>query len=201
MTSRQFATVAFSFVLLSACGVDTTGISAASSKQPEGSPTANVTVTEYGDFQCPACKGAYDLINKPLMDKYGQKIRFVFKQFPLQGIHQYALEAAMASECAADQGKFWEFVDMNYAHQSDLSSKTLRVWAQDLGLDTQLFERCLSSGIKKKAVLADFAEGEKLGVDSTPSYFVNGQRIRINQVEDLDAAVDAALAQTAAAPL
>lgn len=201
MIRSSLALLVLPVLLLTACGVDTTGISAASSKQPEGPATASVTVTEYGDFQCPACKGAYDLINKPLLDKYGSKIRFVFKQFPLQGIHQYALEAAEASECAADQGKFWEFVDMDYAHQDDLSSQALRDWAKNLGLDTDLFERCLSSGIKKKAVLADFAEGEKLGVDSTPSYFVNGEKVKINLVTDLETAVANALQQTAAAPL
>lgn len=188
-------------LLLAACGVDTTGISAASSKQPEGPSGATVTVTEYGDLQCPACKGAYDLVNKPLLAKYGKQIKFVYKQFPLQGLHQFALEAAEASECAADQGKFWEFVDTDYTHQADLSSAKLREWAASLKLNMDVFERCVTSGIKKGAVLADFDEGQKLGVNSTPSYFVNEKRVVINQVTDLDAAVDAALKQASAAPL
>jgi len=188
-------------ISLSACGVDTTGISPESSRRPEGAPTASVTVTEYADFQCPACKGAYELINKPLMEKYADRIRVEFKHFPLQGIHPFALEAAEASECAADQGKFWEFVDMNYTHQADLSSAALRDWAKELQLDTDLFERCLSSRIKKKTVLADYAEGEKLGVNSTPTYFVNGQKVGIGKASDLEAAVEAALNQAESAPL
>ncbi len=188
--------------LFAACGtVDTTGISAASSKQPFGPLSASVTVTEYGDLQCPACKGAYDLINKPLLAKYGTRIKFAYKQFPLQNIHQYALKAAEASECAADQGKFWEFVDAAYMKQSDLSSESLRTWAKDLSLDMDLFERCLTSGIKKKTVLAEFAEGQKLGVNSTPTFFVNDKRVKINQVTDLEAAVEEALKQATSTPL
>ncbi len=198
---KSLALTILSASLLAGCGVDTTGISAASTKKPLGSESASVTVTEYGDLQCPACKGAYELIIKPLLQKYGEKIRFEYVQFPLQGIHQYALEAAMASECAADQGKFWEFVDTVYVKQADLNSEALRTWAGDLSLDTALFERCLSSRIKKKAVLAEFAQGEKLGVNSTPTFFVNGERVTIGQVGDLDAAVEAALKKSVSAPL
>lgn len=201
MLKKSLAASALAAFLLTGCGVDTTGISADSTKKPRGSESASVTVTEYGDLQCPACKGAHELINKPLVEKYGDRIRFEYAHFPLQNIHRYALEAAMASECAADQGKFWEFVDTVYVKQADLGSESLRTWAGELGLDKALFERCLASGIKKKVVLADFAKGEKLGVNSTPSYFVNGQRVTIGQVGDLDAAVEAALKQAVSAPL
>lgn len=187
-------------LVLGACGVDTTGLSAESSRRPEGPETATVTVTEYGDLQCPACGSAYTLINQPLLKKYGDRIRFEFKHFPLRAIHAYAYEAAQASECAADQGKFWEFVDMDYLHQKDLSSDMLRTWAANLGLDTVLFDRCVRSEIKGTTVMDDEAEGEVLKVDSTPTFFVNGQKVP-NTIDALSAAVDAALQRAETVPL
>ena len=187
-------------VLLTACGVDTTGLSDQSSKQPKGSPTASVTVTEYGDFQCPACKSAHDTINQPLMQKYGDKIRFTFRQFPLD-MHPYALVAAEASECAADQGKFWEFVDLDYKEQDQLNANVLYDWAKVLGLNENTFSRCVRSGIKEKAVKADYDEGIKKGVQGTPTYFVSGQRVMKNTLPDEEAAVDAALKQAEGVPL
>lgn len=189
------------FVFLSACGVDTTGLTAASSRIMKGPETALVTVTEYADFQCPACASAYTIINKSLEEKYGQSVRFEFKHFPLRSIHQYAYEAAQAAECAADQGKFWEFVDVNYVNQKDLSSAVLRTWGAALGLNADLYDRCIRSEIKGDTIMADEAEGEKLGVQGTPSYFVNGKRVEVSSLEAMSAAIDAALAQAKNAPL
>lgn len=190
-----------SALLFAACGVDTTGLSAESSRTMMGSETALVTLTEYGDFQCPACKTAHDILTKPLLTKYDGKVRFEFKHFPLRNIHSYALEAAEAAECAADQGKFWQFFDLAYENQERLSGVALREWAAELGLDAALFDRCLKSNIKEKAVLADFAEGSKKGVNSTPSYFVNGVRVPNNSLETLSAAIDAALENSSQVPL
>jgi protein-disulfide isomerase len=181
---------------LAAC-VDTTGLSPTSSRTPNPKTNANasVVVTEYGDLQCPACKGAYTLLVGPLIEKYGMRIRFEFKHFPLQTVHQYAMLAAEASECAADQGKFWEFVDMNYLHQEDLSRDRPAVWAKDLGLDADLFDRCAKSHIKRKEILADYDEGVAKGVQGTPTFFVNGEQVN-STMEDLSAAIDAQLAKT-----
>jgi len=190
-----------STVGFAACGVDMTGLSAESSKKPMGSETAFVTVTEYGDFQCPACKMAHEIVTKPLMTKYEGRIRLVFKHFPLQSIHAYALEAAMGAECAADQGKFWEFFDLAYENQASLSKAALRDWAAELKLDTALFDRCVKSRIKKATVLADYSDGEAVGVNSTPTYFVNGVRITTNSLEAVSAAIDAALTNAAQVPL
>lgn len=187
--------------LLVACGVDTTGLSSDSSRPMKGSASAGVTVTEFGDFQCPACGSAYAIINKPLEEKYENTVRFEFKHFPLRNIHQYAYESAQAAECAADQGKFWEFVDIDYANQKDLSSETLRTWGIALGLDADLYDRCIRSEIKGSTVMADMAEGEKLGVQGTPSYFVNGVRVQQNTLEAIGSAIDSALKQAKNAPL
>jgi protein-disulfide isomerase len=116
----------------------------------------------------------------------------VFKHFPLQSLHPYALIAAEASECAADQGKFWEFVDINYTNQEALSKPTLHTWAAELGMDTALFDRCLASGIKRKVVLADYDEGVKAGVKGTPTFFVNGEQVP-SRIEDISAAIEKAM--------
>jgi protein-disulfide isomerase len=196
MTLRPLSIAVISAsLLLSACGVDTTGLSADSSRSinPQTSANAAVTVTEYGDLQCPACGSAYPLIVKPIIEKYGQKIAFEFKHFPLQTLHQYALLEAQAAECAADQGKFWEFVDLAYTKQSELNRDAPAAWAKSLGLDMTLFGRCVDSGIKKKTVLADYTEGKDGGVQGTPTFFVNGKHVE-SDVAAIGAAIDAALA-------
>ncbi len=187
-------------VALAACGVDTTGLSAQSSRTPRGNASALVTVTEYGDIQCPACKSAHELINKPLMQQYGQQVKFEFMHFPLQAIHPYAFEAAQASECAADQGKFWEFVDLAYERQKDLSSGALRDWATALGLDKDLFDRCVRSGIKQVIVNQSYVSGEKMHVSGTPTYFVNNQKVPSN-MEAIAQAINAAQQQGSEMPL
>lgn len=200
MTVPRSAFALFLCVVLSACGVDTTGLSETSAKPVLGPDTSSVTVTEYADFQCPACASAYTLINKPLEEKYAANVRFAFKHFPLRAIHPYAYEAALASECAADQGKFWEFVELNYANQKDLSSEALRSWGTALGLDADLYDRCIRSEIKGDAVMSDAEEGEVMDVQGTPSYFVNGQRVQ-SSLEAISAAIDQELAKAESAPL
>lgn len=187
---KRLTIALLSTLALVAC-VDTTGLSATSSKPPRGNPNAAVVVTEYGDLQCPACMSAHEFVNKPLLEKYGSRVRFEFNHFPLQSIHRYALEAAQASECAADQGKFWEFLDMSYDKQKELSSPMLREWASTLGLDKDLFDRCIRSKIKRDAVMAGYDKGVALGVTGTPTYFVNGTKVE-SGFDTLSKAIDEA---------
>lgn len=184
-------------VLLSACFVDTTGISAESSAIPHPATAANagVVVTEYADLECPACKTVTAQVVKPLIAKYGTQIRLEYKHFPIQSIHRYAYQAAQAAECAADQGKYWEWIDYNYEHQDDLPGRPFVDWAKQFGFDADIFDRCLRSGIKEDVVDADYREGLKLGVDSTPTFFVNGQRVVITDATTLDKAVAEALSK------
>ncbi len=167
-----------SALALTAC-VDTTGLSSESSKypHPETGENAIVTVTEYGDLQCPACKSAHTMLVKPLIEQYGTRVRYEYRQFPLVSIHRYAMDAAEATECAADQGKFWELVDLIYTEQEKLTSDQLTTWGEQLGLDMDLYGRCRDSHIKRDAVMADYDAGKALGVSGTPSFFVNGQRV------------------------
>lgn len=179
-------------LLLAACStIDTTGISDKSSRgpHPKTNPNVLVTVTEFGDLQCPACRAAQSSIVPPLLAKYGEQIKFEFKHFPLQSIHPYTMVDAEASECAADQGKFWEYEQLAYDKQPELNNSAPKKWVQELGLNMDLFDRCTRSHIKKAEILADYDEGIKLGVNGTPTFFVNGQKVQ-NTIESIGAAID-----------
>ena len=188
-----------SFLTLAAC-VDTTGLSATSSRtaHPNTDPNAAVTVVEFADLQCPACQSAHEQIVKPLIAKYGTRIRYDFMHFPIQTLHPYALIAAQASECAADQGKFWEFLDLNYQNQDQLNKTVIYTWAQTLGLDSNLFSRCVKSGIKKDGIIDEYQNAKTLGVTGTPTFFVNGVKIPSEQTSltGISTVIDQAL-QTA----
>ncbi len=188
---RRFLPLLALPLFLVAC-VDTTGLSPDSSRGPHPSSNANaaVVVTEYGDVQCPACRAAHEVIIKPLLEKHGATIRYEFHHFPLRSIHRYALVAAMASECAADQGKFWEYLDKAYTDQPTLTEKRLGEWATELGLDRTLFDRCLASEIKEDVVIADYNQGRALGVQGTPTFFVNGERVE-SDLKAIEAAITA----------
>jgi len=174
-TMKHSLLLSISLVALTAC-VDTTGLSAETSKtvHPQTNANAAVSVVEYGDLQCPSCKSALTLVTEPMIAQYGSQIAFEFRQFPLASIHPFAMEAAEASECAADQGKFWDFLDLNYENQEQLSSSAIENWGEQIGLDMDLFNRCRSSNIKRKVIQAEYDAGTKLGVRGTPTYFVNG---------------------------
>jgi protein-disulfide isomerase len=177
-------------VFLAACGE-----AEVSSRPPRGNPNASVLVEEFADLQCPACQVAHSQVTAPLLEKYGKDIRFELKHFPLRSIHRFALDAAEMSECVADQGKFWEFVDLAYENQSDLSLDVLVEWAEVLGLDADKAERCWKSHSKRDTVLADYKEGRDRGVGGTPTFFVNGEKVTTG-IDTLGAAIDKALKGT-----
>ena len=172
-------------LLLIAC-VSKDGLSAESSKYPAGNASSSIVVQEFADFQCPACRGAHNKIVLPLLEKHGRNIRFEFRHMPLRQIHPYAQEAAEASECAADQKKFWEFVDDTFENQERLKRDDLIARAEKIGVaDMDLFERCVKSRIKRDAVQNDYDKGRKMGVSGTPTYFVNGKKVARNTIEEV----------------
>ena len=175
-------------VLLVACSTGDT----ATTRTPKGNPSAKVLVEEFADLQCPACRSAHTLVTTPLLAQYGEKIRFEFKHFPLRSVHRFALDAAEMSECAADQGKFWEFVDKAYEKQEDLSEDALAEWASEIGIDADAAGTCLKSHRKRGIVLGDYEIGRSRNVAGTPTYFVNGVLVQTG-LETLGAAIDAAL--------
>jgi protein-disulfide isomerase/uncharacterized membrane protein/rhodanese-related sulfurtransferase len=141
-----------------------------------GDPHASVTVVEFGDFKCPACREA-EATAKKIREQFGNKIRFAFRQFPLTGVHPQSEKAAEASECAGQQGKFWQALDMFYNSQDDLSMPALNRYAGEMGLDSRKFVGCLQKGEMASRVTQDLEDGQALGVHATPTFFVDGHMI------------------------
>ena len=140
----------------------------------QGSASAPVTLVEFSDFQCPFCQRVAPTL-KQVKEKYGDKVRVVWKDFPLTQIHPQAFKASEAAHCAADQGKFWEYHDRLFANQQALQPADLKKHAADLGLDATAFNSCLDSSKYGERVRDGVAEGSRLGVNSTPTIYVNGR--------------------------
>lgn len=141
-----------------------------------GDKNAPVVMIEYSDFQCPFCLRFHPTI-KQILKEYPDKVAWVYRHFPLDSIHQHARRAAEASECAAEQGKFFEYADELFNNQSNLGEDLYTQLASKLGLDTGQFEDCLSSGKYKTKINADVSSGQAAGVRGTPATFINGQLV------------------------
>ncbi len=167
-----------------------------------GDAKAKVTIVEFSDFQCPFCRAFFE-------DTFGQfkkeyvdtgKVRLIYRDFPLS-FHPSARPAALAAQCAHDQGKFWEYQDIVFQEQAKkgtgtitFSTADLKAWAAKIGLDTKQFNSCLDSEQHGKEVDADTQAGSAAGVTGTPSFFVNGTLI-VGAVpfSDFKSAIDQAL--------
>ncbi len=158
-----------------------------------GNTNAKVVMVEYSDFQCPACGVAEPTVQE-VAGFYGDKIKFVYKHFPLN-IHQYAQKSSEASECAGVQGKFWEMHHKLFGNQNALRLSDLRTYAQQLGLNMTAFNQCLDGGAAAANVKADFNEGLAQKVSGTPAFFVNGRLIEGAQpFEEFKTVIDQELA-------
>lgn len=142
-----------------------------------GGKDAKVTIVEFSDFQCPFCAKGADILNQ-LKKKYGNKIKVVFKNFPLP-FHNHAEDAAVAGLCANEQGSnyFWKMHDQMFANQDALDNDGLKKTAKKIGLKMDQFEKCLSEKKYLSQVKSDMEEGRKIKVKSTPTFFINGQLI------------------------
>jgi len=142
----------------------------------QGYPRALLTLVEYGDYQCPFCGAAYPEVKK-VQKELGSKLRFVFRNFPLTNVHEFAQVAAETAEAASVQGKFWEMHDFLYEHQRTLGDQSVALgYAKKLGLDTQRFEHEISQHTYEKRIKDDFVGGVRSGVNGTPTFYVNGVR-------------------------
>ncbi len=138
-----------------------------------GSSHAAVTVVEYGDFECPNCKQAAPAV-KLLLTRFASRVRFVYRHFPLEGVHPHALHAALAAEAAAGQGKFWEMHDLLFKNQAHLKLPQLRSYAQQLELDMARYDAEMAGEVYLQRVREHIESGEASGVRGTPGFFVNG---------------------------
>ena len=145
----------------------------------KGSDDAEVVMIEYSDFQCPFCKRFFDQTLSQIESKYVDtgKVKFVYKHFPLDNIHPQAEPAALASECANEQDKFWEYHDLIFNNQDKLRPSIYSVWASQLGLDVNKFNDCFNSEKYLNKVQSDFNEGSANGVTGTPGFLINGRLV------------------------
>jgi protein-disulfide isomerase len=157
-----------------------------------GDANALVTIVEFTDFQCPSCAAMQPILDD-VLKSYGNKVRFVVRDFPLLA-HANARKAAEAANAANAQGKFFEYALLLFKHQNALDVPSLKKYASDLGLNRTLFDAALDSGKYAAEVKHDIDDGEKYGVDSTPAVFVNGLALTELSPEALRAAIDKALA-------
>jgi protein-disulfide isomerase len=161
----------------------------------QGPADAAATLVEYGDYECPYCGAAYPIV-KEIQSRLGERLRFVFRNFPITTSHPHAEQAAESAESAAAQGRFWEMHDLLYENQARLRDPDLRGYAENLGLDVERFDRELTEHVHAARVREDFMSGVRSGVNGTPTFYING--VRHDDSYDLDTML-AALERAAAA--
>lgn len=143
----------------------------------QGSMNAPVTIVMFSDFQCPACSATHPVLKK-IMAEYGDKIRFVVRDFPLTQIHNNSFMAAQAANAANAQGKFFEYIELLYNNQDSLDTANLKRFAVQIGLNPKQFDADLDSGRFADEVRKDMADGNEYGINSTPTIFINGVKAR-----------------------
>jgi protein-disulfide isomerase len=141
----------------------------------QGPAEAAVTLVEYGDYECPYCGAAYPIV-KEIQSRLGERLRFVFRNFPITTSHPHAEQAAETAEAAAAQGRFWQMHDVLYENQKRLRDPDLRGYAESLGLDVERFDKDLAEHVHAARVREDFMSGVRSGVNGTPTFYINGAR-------------------------
>ena len=158
----------------------------------KGAVAAPVTVIMFTDFQCPACAAAHPLLRKVLAE-YGDRVRFVVRDFPLTQIHQNAFKAAQAAQAANAQGKFFEYTELLYNNQNSLDADSLKKFAAQIGLNEKQFNADLDSEKFAAEVRNDMKDGANYSISSTPTIFVNGVKVRNLSAQSFRQAIERAL--------
>ena len=148
-----------------------------------GNPFATLELVEYGDYECPYCGRAYPII-KDILHKIGGEMKFVFRNFPLSKIHRHAFSAAVATEAAGLQNKFWEMHDIIFENQEKLDIVNLFHFAKSIGLDLERFKNDIQLKALSDKVEKDFDCGIRSGVNRTPTFFINGKKYDGELTED-----------------
>jgi protein-disulfide isomerase len=166
--------------------------SIATDDQPEkGNPKAVVTIVEFTDFECPGCALQYPVLER-IVREFKDQVRLVVRDFPLSQ-HANARKAAEAAEAAREQGKYWEYAAVLFRNQSELGVDKLRQYATEVGLDRAKFDASLDSGKFAEKVQRDLIDGRKLGVNGTPTIYINGKRVADNSYESVKSAIESVL--------
>ncbi len=160
---------------------------------PENAP---VTIVEFSDYQCPFCTRWHQEVWPQISETYQGKVRLVYRDFPLVQAHPYALDAAIAAHCAGQQDRYWEFHSLLFAGEMELSSLAFETYASRLELDQSPFDNCLADPDVLSQVQSDLSLGEMVGIDGTPTFFINGYRIKGAQpFEEFQKVIDSILAR------
>jgi protein-disulfide isomerase len=149
------------------------GVPVSERDHSQGLATAAVTLVQYGDYECPYTRQSTTIV-RAVQQQLGDKLRFVFRNFPLTEIHPHALHAALAAEAAAAQGKFWQMHDYIFHHQHTLEDSDLEQFAEAVGLDMQQFARDMAERPYMSRIEEDLKSGIRSGVRGTPTFFING---------------------------
>ena len=166
--------------------------SIATDDQPvKGNANALVTIVEFTDFECPSCARQHPVMER-IVSEFGDRVRLVMRDFPLSQ-HANARKAAEAAEAAREQGKYWEYASVLFRNQSALAIDKLKQYATEVGLDRARFDASLNSGKFAEKVQRDVVDGRKLGINGTPTLYINGKRIVDNSYETVKTAIEAAL--------
>ncbi|TAL82131.1 MAG: hypothetical protein EPN88_00015 [Bacteroidetes bacterium] len=160
----------------------------------KGNVQAKVYLVEFSDFQCPACVSYKPTVDK-IVEENKDKMLFGYRHFPLSQ-HQFALPAAYASEAALEQGKFWEMYDFLFTNQENLADDKMKEGAQKIGLDMNKFDDAIKSETIQNKVTKDMTDGNKFGVDATPTFFLNGSKLDLLNKDDLENAVKKAISSS-----
>ena len=161
----------------------------------KGGANAPVTIIEFTDYECPACAATHPVLEE-IVKEYGDRVNFVVRDFPLEQ-HTHAAKAAEAAEAARAQGKYWEYIALLFQNQGMLEAENLKEYATRLQLDRKRFDEALDTGKYAEKVQKDQQDGYRVGVDATPTVFINGRRIKERTRENLKAAIEAALKEVA----
>lgn len=157
----------------------------------KGQPNASVTIIEFTDFECPSCAQQQPVVER-IANEFSDRVRLVVRDFPLSQ-HANAPKAAEAAEAVREQGRYWEYVSILFRNQSALGVDKLKQYASELGLDRARFDSSLDSGKFAEKVQRDVLDARKLGVNGTPTFYVNGKRVSDRSYEGLKATIEAAL--------
>jgi protein-disulfide isomerase len=164
----------------------------ATDDQPvKGNANAVATIVAFSDFECPSCARQHPILDR-IASEFGDRVRLVMRDFPLSQ-HANARKAAEAAEAAREQGKYWEYATVLFRNQSALGVDKLRQYASEVGLDRAKFDASLDSGKFAEKVQRDVIDGHKLGINGTPTVYINGKRISDNSYENVKSVVEAAL--------
>lgn len=163
--------------------------------QSKGNPNAKAVLIEYGDYQCPHCAHAHPLVHQ-IMEEMADDVHFVFRNFPLSNIHPLASTAALVAEAAGRQGQFWQMHDLIFKRQMSMTEHSFAQYVAALKLDAAKMQQDISDAEIVAKVEDDFEGGVKSGVNGTPTFFLNGERLNSydGSYESLRAAIESVLA-------